>query len=71
MKKSTTPRPYVRAKCLLSVPAGSLLPTRSDYKILYLARYAKQARLTASRMPYRMRLAAMIAADNRPGTTWP
>lgn len=63
-------KPYVRAKTLCVVAPGFLLPSRTDAYIVAMARRAKVASLEFTRLNYRMRLAAMTAADTRKGKVW-
>ena len=62
---------YQRAETANRMQAGSLLHTPAQQRVISLARRAKLERIQQSRMPYRMRLAAMLAADNRKGKYCP
>lgn len=62
---------YQRAATLDRVAAGTYLNTRTQHALAAMARQAKQARTQRARMGYRMRLAALTAADTRRGKVWP
>lgn len=62
---------YARAATLDKVAAGTYLNTRAQGAMLGLVRHAKVEKIRASRMAYKMRLNALVAADSRQGKTWP
>jgi len=61
---------YARAATLDKVEAGTYLSTNAQSALCGMARQAKQTRIQRSKMGYRMRLAAMTAADSRKGKQW-
>jgi hypothetical protein len=64
------PITYKRA-LLFSRHPGKWLPTQDEARLGAMAIEAKLARIAATSMPWRMRLAAMTAADNRQGQCLP
>ena len=61
---------YARAATLDKVEAGTYLNTPAQSALCGMARQAKQEKIRRAAMGYRMRLAAMTAADSRKGKHW-
>jgi len=61
---------YQRADTANRVAAGTLLHTAAQQRVISLARRAKLERIQQTAMPYKMRLNALVAADNRKGKLW-
>lgn len=61
---------YQRATTANRMQAGALLHSAGQQRLIDLTRHAKVARITKSAMPYKMRLNALVAADNRKGKLW-
>lgn len=61
---------YARAQAVDKMPAGTFSHTPKQQYLASLTRQAKQTKIARSAMGYRMRLAAMTAADSRKGKTW-
>ena len=64
----TEPLPYTRARYAQRI-AGTL-PTQDTILLCRLALSAKLSRIQNSSLNFRMRLAAMAAADTRNGQVW-
>lgn len=58
---------YTRAAALHRMNSCPMLATRKDSFLYWLSIQAKHQRIQNSGMSYRMRLAAIIAADTRKG----
>ena len=61
---------YQRAETANRMQAGSLLHTPAQQRVISLARRAKLERVQQTAMAYKMRLNALVAADNRKGKLW-
>lgn len=61
---------YQRAATANRMSTGSLLHTAAQQRLISLARHAKLERIQQAAMPYKMRLNALVAADNRKGAVW-
>lgn len=61
---------YARARTQNQVSPGYFLDTLAQARLIHYTRRAKLARLETGKMRYKMRLGAMVAADNRKGKLW-
>ena len=62
---------YARCKTLGKIATGNFLKTNDDNLLGHFVIQAKLARIDRTAMPFKMRLAAMLASDTRRGKTWP